>query len=347
MREMRYESVAEIVRYEMKQGDYISALRKIRWHQHQQPDDPEGFWLEGQILEALNSPENAIIAYKKSFSLKKSRGIEERILKLENILQQRKNELNVLAAEILPTETTTEAIPENSIQTPAPDKTPEKTPAPLADMAILSKMRGLEALISLYKSKIGPMETFSLDSLRKQKVLTRETDFSELGELSLKNGEIHSSIFGNITDIDQSLDFFRSAIKEEQEGKTEKAFTMLWEKRLELGAGCLDYLIMLCEKLNYPEKIIELKERLARMRPHDFINIYELAMYYYKKNRTKEALKWFHRLRSINSPYQAAAEEKITELEKGGSWELKHKFLEQKRQLFNQKAPESLNPVSE
>lgn len=357
MEKNRYSSVKEIVRLEIKQKEYMSALSKVRWHQQQNPTDPEGFFLEGRILELLNSPENALIAYKKSYKIHERRELKKKIAKLEELIQQQRNEINDTANELFPEDGLSlhffqqsatksalnqtspleaELVNHSSAASTITGNKPHQEIKALADLNTLAKMRALDSMLSLYQAQTGSLDHFSLTSLKKEKILTLEIDFSELGELSIKDGKVYSSTFGSSADIDRALDFFRTAVKEEQAGNTDKAIEMLWENRSALGDSCLDYLLSLCEKQNIDQKIISLKQELTKRRPHDFLNIRDIAMHYYQNNQRKKALQWFRQLADFPNPHQQEAKGYIDELKQGGSWHLKQKFLRQKELLFQE-----------
>lgn len=324
--EHKYVTVIDAVRDELELGKFYSALTKVKYHQKHQPRDPQGYYLEGEILAQLERWKDAYIAFNKGYYLTKSAAFKKRMEDMKKA--SKKGSLDLPKIESGESLALKEEIPEAS----EPEE--EKVERTRGSFLALSRMRMVQSLLNRYESQYGKMETFDAKSLLKDKVTTREVNLEQLGELSLEDGVLKSSKYGTIEEIETDLKKMQDAIKADRDGESEKALEVV-QAISKPNREEMDFKIILLEKLGRSKEAWQAREELVEKFNPPSSFVWHVAQHYYKLGDNKKAKKYLQKVIDANSPYKSSAKEQLAILNRGGTSRLRQLLDKQREEAFS------------
>lgn len=308
-----------------RSGYYQESLQKLRYHMAEAPYDPEPWFLQGLIFERLKKYKNAYLSYQRSYSLKKSDRVLNR-MKAMLAKRPKKKKPTQLKAKAKETPKIAEAIKKSIAIVPV-------TYAKRSYTAFKA-LEALQTQAKVYAARKGSFVGFSLESVKGLKLTTRKLDFSFLGEISIKGEDVHSSIYETSAIQKESLKAYLSALNLSKEKKYKEASAVL-EVLAELSNEEFLYLIDMYRRLKLEKSEIDLRIKVAKLGIFDSANYYWLAEYFYKKGDHTLAKKYYLPLNFDGSPYYSLVQYKLKLIKQGGSHKLREymKSLKKKRKL--------------
>lgn len=331
------QSIIEAAHLDMQRGRMSSALRKLKYHQRLNPRDPEGYFLEGELFALTEKYREAYIAYHKAYYLTGSDLFREKMeeMKLKGGVSVSDGDEK---GDISSQKDSSAAKQEESKEetaAPAEEFNPRK-----GSFIILSKLRTLNSLLKRYQSVHGELpKEFKLESLLEGNITTRALDISELGEVSIKDEKIFSSVYGTVQDQEGALKKYRDAISMEASGDLTGTLALLEGEIEKLSEEELDFLIRVAQRAGNTDKSLELRQIMAKKFPDHYANLFVLANYYFRRGEHQEALEYFGLLAQGNSNFKDEAQEKINLIRGGGSYRLREVFERQKEELGKTRSP--------
>ena len=325
------QSIIKIAHREVERGNDLSALRKLRMHQRLQPKDPEGWFLEGEVLVRLEKFREAYRAYAKAYSLTGWRRIRQKMEALETRLQGSKISENQDSEE-------SKRISDKADDEkpdPGPVAAPEPKRLKRGGFLVLSRLRTLDSLLKRHNKLQDEMKTFDLKSLLQGAVTTRPVSVEGLGEMSIQTGHVRSSIFGTAADQAESLKFFREAISLAAKDEEKEAISVLQKNQKILIREEFEFLIRLFERSKQREKAILLRVNFAKKYPKDGRNLLILARHFFEQGDSSRALHYYERLKFSGSVYKVEANRQSDLIRAGGSHRLKKLMEAQRKELFS------------
>lgn len=306
-----------------KNGYYKESLQKLRYHMAEAPYDPEPWFLQGLIFERLKKYKNAYLSYQRCYSLKKS---DRAFNKMKAMLSKRPKKIKKTQ---LKEKSTPE--PEKAVIAPKVGTPLTKTYAQRSYSAFKA-LEALQTQAKVYEAKKGTIIGFTLESVKALKLTTRKTDFSFLGDVTIKGQEVHSSIYQTASIQKESLKPYLAALNLSKEKKYKEAASTL-EALSELSREEFLYLIDMYRRLKLEKNEVDLRIKMADLGIFDSANYYWLAEYFYKNGNHASAKKYYQPLNSQGSPYFSLVQYKLKLIEEGGSHKLREymKSLKEKR----------------
>lgn len=311
-------------------GYYKESLQKLRYHMAEAPYDPEPWFLQGLIFERLKKYKNAYLSYQRSYSLKKT---DKAFNKMKAMLDKRPKKVKKTQLKAKEKVLASAPVPEQIIA--------KKSLVTYANRsyAAYKALEALQTQAKVYEVKKGALLGFSLESVKALKLTTRKTNFSFLGDVTIKDEKVHSSIYQTAAIQKESLKSYLSALNLSKEKKYKEAADIL-EALPDLSREEFLYLIDMYRRLKSEKKELALRLKIIDLGIFDAANYYWLAEYFYKQGNHPLAKKYYQVLNSKNSPYYSLVQYKLKLIKEGGS----HKLREYMKNLKkNRKLQESKN----
>jgi tetratricopeptide (TPR) repeat protein len=326
------QSVIELAHREIENGNFLSALRKLHLHQRFQPEDPEGWFLEAEVLVRLDKLRGAYLAYRKAYALTGLTQIRDKMEALESKLKKSSKALEKPRAKR--SQSKSGDLPKGDEKNSS--RTLESKPEPLSrgGFLILSKLRTLDSLLKRYIGLKGEMKSFDLRALLAGSVTTRPVSIVGLGEMTLVTDHVRSSLFGTAPEQAKFLEFFRKAITLAAKGETTQAIALLEKNKETMIREEFEFLIRLYNQVGLEGQAILLRIELAKKFPKDSRNLLTLARHFFQQGDSSKALHYYERLMRLDSNYKFEAESQADLIRAGGSFRLKEVFELQRKELF-------------
>ena len=157
---------------------------------------------------------------------------------------------------------------------------------------------------------------------------------NDLGDLKIQDGKIFSSIYGSVSDQENSIKSYREAISQDASGNTSQSIKTLEAKGLEqLTKQELNFLIRMSQKLGDSENSLMWRKAMAQKFPDNHSNLFVMANFYYRKGQHPQALELFEKIAQGNSSLKKESEAKIGLIRRGGSYRLQEVFQKLKKEL--------------
>lgn len=321
-----YRAVKEAAWDEMRQQRYYSALKKLKYHQQLQPRDVEAYYLEGECLTRLERWKDAYIAFHKAFYLSGEKRYQDLMFKMKAKAGKPVVKEEPWYLKIKDPNEKVETPPAPVVQTP-------EVPIRRGSYLELSRMRMLQSLVDRYESKYGKITDFNLNSILEEKVTTRPVDVTELGKITIVDGQIRSENFGTVKDIRDSMKFFSEAVSMASEKNITGAIRALEASQDKLIISEAEYLIGLYREQQRLQDELAFRESLVKKYPEYYSNILFLADYYYENGANAKALQYYQKISNGNASNSNVIR-RIKQLQAGGTHELRRLLDTQRENLL-------------
>ncbi|MCJ8345837.1 hypothetical protein MJH12_09870 [bacterium] len=304
---------------DFKRGKYKESLQKARYHMAEDPYDPEPWFLQGLIFERLKKYDSAYLSFKRCYRLKESpRVLRKMKAMLAKFPKKKKKQSLALkdpkvvtsVAKVIPIEDTSITYAKRSY----------------------SAFKALETLQSqahVYQAKKGSLDGFSLKSIKEMKMSTLSIDFSALGEVTIQDGKVFSSVYQNAQFQKEALTNYFTALKLSKEKKYQELGILL-ETQKDFSKEEFLFLIDIYRRQNLDGKELLLRMKIAELKIFDAANYYWLAEYFYKMGEHQKATHYYNFLNNEDSAYFSLAQYRLKLIQSGGSHKL-HEYMKSLR----------------